>query len=226
MVNLGPVFRKNLNHSKQIIEGQLEISLSNLKAYPLWIYGISEFRYDKEFSVVENIKDFFEDCIDYFEMGMKDTNTVGKAGNRGVYYGKECFTQTLSQYDAKKILFHELYHVALARYAGFDDIYCEEFESMVPELLDESFAELMAINMIKETGIDIKSKSLKNEAAWLNYELSKANIENPKDIADFVIRCDAEKEDYLNLAWGFQTSVFEKLIAQILKVNQILRGQK
>lgn len=198
MVNLGPVFKKDLDCSKQMIEGQLDISLGNLKAYPLWAYGICEFRYDKEFSIIENIKDFFEDTIDYFEMGMKDTNSIAKAGNTGVYYAKDCFTQIFSQDDAKKILFHELYHIALAKYAGFEDIYCEEFEFMVPELLDESFAELMAINMIKETGIDIKSKNLDTEVAWLNYELSKANIENPKEIADFVIRCDADKEDYLD----------------------------
>jgi hypothetical protein len=206
MSNIGRIFRENLPEFQGIVESQLEVSLGNLRALPMWRYPFAELDYDHDFSLGYNLHNLLHDAWFYYAACFgKNSGYIGKAGNHAVYYGQSAADRFgLKDKECKKTLLHELYHIGLARYGGYEDVMSEDMEFSVSDLLDESFSELMAIRTLKEMGIKVKSRSMRTECLWLSHELKQAHRSEPRQIAEFVYSRNGDLGDDLGSLWKFE----------------------
>jgi len=190
MNTLGRVFREHLAESKRLVEQEFGIGLGKLGAYPLWQFDIREFRWEYE-GFLYNIKSFFEEASWSFSEWRYPSNYVAAhAGSKGVYYNSHVNGKLYSEVIARVYLFHELYHRAIIKYAGHDDIFYNDFDLDLCELVDESFAEYMALRIMRRRfGYEGESMIRSLEVAWLGHELKARKVpDNPRSIADFALK--------------------------------------
>lgn len=191
MVSFARVFKRYFLESVKIVESQLEVKLDDIGYYPLWQFALREFQPCSDLDEEYNSKSLEEDILEYRESWLLEKTLIGKAGNKGIYYTRPLFTKNLSSLDARQTLFHELYHIGLSKFAGDEDIFSEERELKLSEILNEAFADMMAIRTLQQNyGLNVRGCYI-NEMAWLEYELEINSISsNPKDIANFVLSYD------------------------------------
>jgi len=194
-------FTKHLAESKGVVEQEFGISLGKLGAYPIWQFSVREFRWSNDSSLRDNLDSIIHEAYDsVYTLKHPDIYESAKAGNRGVYYSNSPLTKDFSEAKARHILFHELYHIALPRYAGHEDICSENWCTCISELIDESFAEYMALRIMKKKFNHIeKSHSLEVEVEWLGHELKTNKVpDNTRSIADFVMKLDGDGYDAID----------------------------
>ncbi len=198
---VGRVFRKHLAESKGVVEQEFGISLGKLGAYPIWQFPVREFRWSNDSGLRDNLDSIMHNAYEsLYTLKHPDIDESARAGNRGVYYSDSPLAKDFSEAKARQILFHELYHIALPRYAGHDDICSEDWCTSITDLIDESFAEYMALRIMKKKFNHVeKSHSLEAEVEWLDHELNINKVpDHARSIADFVLKLDGDGYDAID----------------------------
>lgn len=187
MVELKGVFKQYLEPAKNVVEEKLEVSLGKLRVLPCWSFGLFEYEYENDFSKLENLDFYLQEIKGYFLQDMKKPTLLARAGNRGVYYSRLKHKHPLTEFEAKQTLYHELFHIGLARYAFYENIFDDEFMDMVPTDIDEQFAEYMSLKAMEKEGHNIDKLLLESKIQWFVDKVQDNKLTKPKDIAHFTL---------------------------------------